>query len=334
MMATQSLFGIIKVYKGARVLVAGGTGTIGVPVVRELLNRGANVSIVSLDEKSKAEGIFGRSFDQINFMRLDLTSEDSCKKAVTAQDFVFNLVGIKGSVGIGETKVASYLIPMLRFQTNLMEAAFNEGITRFLFTGSVCSYPQADMHFEDNMWNGIPKQNDRIPGIAKRVGEILGEAFQLEYGWDAVRVVRPSNVYGPYDDFNPATAQVIPSLIHKVLRADSPIKVWGDGSAVRDFIFSEDVAYWMLETLERAPSNYPINLGNGSGLSIKSIAETIVRIINPDCKLVWDSSGPVGDPIRIMSMNRAKEVLGFHQLTTIEEGITRTVDWYREQALY
>lgn len=320
-------------YRGTRVLVAGGTGTIGVPVVRELLKRGAKITLVSLDDKSRAESIFGHRFEEMNFMSLDLTSEDSCKKAVASQDFVFNLVGIKGSVGIGETKVASYLIPMLRFQTNLMEAAYNEGVTRFLFTGSVCSYPQANMHFEDNMWNGMPKQNDRIPGIAKRVGEILGEAFQLEYGWDAVRVVRPSNVYGPFDDFNPETAQVIPSLIYKVLHATSPINVWGDGSAIRDFIFSEDVAFWMLEALERAPSNYPINLGNGNGLSIKTIAETIVRVINPDCKLVWDSSGPVGDPIRIMSMDRAKEVLGFHQITSIEEGITKTVAWYREQAL-
>jgi len=319
-------------YKDARVLVAGGTGTIGVPVVRQLLNRGAKVTIVSLDDKSRAEAIFGRLFDQINFLRLDLTSEDSCRTAVTSQNFVFNLVGIKGSVGIGETKVASYLIPMLRFQTNLMEAAFNEGITRFLFTGSVCSYPQANMHFEDNMWNGMPKQNDRIPGIAKRVGEILGEAFQLEYGWDAVRVVRPSNVYGPFDDFNPATAQVIPSLINKIMFANTPIKVWGDGSAVRDFIFSEDVAHWMLEALERAPSNYPINLGNGHGLSIKTIAETIVRVVNPNCELVWDSSEPVGDPMRVMSMDRAREVLGFHQLTTIEEGITKTAEWYREQS--
>ena len=320
-------------YKDARVLVAGGTGTIGVPVVRQLLNRGAKVTIASLDDESRVQSIFGRHFDQINFMRLDLTSEEACKKAVASQDFVFNLVGIKASVGIGETKVASYLIPMLRFQTNLMEAAFNEGITRFLFTGSVCSYPQASTHFEENMWNGMPKQNDRIPGIAKRVGEILGEAFQLEYGWDAVRVVRPSNVYGPFDDFNPATAQVIPSLIYKVLHANMPIKVWGDGSAIRDFIFSDDVAYWMLEALEKAPSNYPINLGNGQGLTIKMIAETIVRVINPDCKLVWDPAGPAGDPIRIMSMDRAKEVLDFHQKTTIEQGIIKTVAWYREQAL-
>ena len=154
---------------------------------------------------------------------------------------VFNLVGIKGSVGIGETKVASYLVPMLRFQTNLMEASFLEGVDRFLFVGSVCSYPQAEVHFEDNMWNGMPKQNDRIPGIAKRVGELMGEAYQLEYGWDAVRIVRPSNVYGPYDDFNPATAQVIPALINRMVNGENPVKVWGDGSAIRDFIYSEDV---------------------------------------------------------------------------------------------
>jgi GDP-L-fucose synthase len=146
-----------------------------------------------------------------------------------------------------------------------------------------------------------------------------------------VRVVRPSNVYGPYDDFNPATAQVIPSLIHKVLNEQGPVKVWGDGSAIRDFIFSDDVAYWMTEALEHAPSNYPINLGNGVGLSIKKIADTIVEIANPSCELQWEPTGPVGDPIRVMSMERAKAVIGFESRTSLVDGITRTIKWYKNQ---
>ena len=136
-------------YEGKNILVAGGTGTIGIPLVRQLIQRQANVRIASLDTPERVETLFG---PDVTHMRLDLTLSDACKKAVKNQEFVFNLVGIKGSVGIGETKVASYLIPMLRFQTNLMEASFNEGIQRFLFVGSVCSYPQADIHYEENMW--------------------------------------------------------------------------------------------------------------------------------------------------------------------------------------
>ena len=319
-------------YNDARVLVAGGTGTIGIPLVKQLIDRGYHVTIASIDSEEKFFKSFGELGKKIIFKRLDLTEISACNEAVKSMDFVFNLVGIKGSVGIGETKVASYLIPMLRFQSNLIEAAYKAKVTRFLFTGSICSYPQSDMHFEDNMWNGMPKQNDRIPGIAKRVGELLGEAFELEYGWDAVRVVRPSNVYGPFDDFNPASAQVIPSLIHKILHSDGPVKVWGDGSALRDFIYSEDVAYWMLEALERAPSNFPINLGNGEGISIKDIAQKICSIIDPNCELEWVSSGPTGDPVRIMSIERAKDVLGFYTRTDLEQGILKTFNWYTNQS--
>lgn len=318
-------------YKGARVLVAGGTGTIGVQVVKQLLNRGSIVTIASLDNAIKIQTIFGVDSSRIVFKHLDLTLIESCNEAVKDQDFVLNLVGIKGSTGIGETKVASYLIPMLRFQTNLMEAAFNQKISRFLFTGSVCSYPQSELHIEENMWNGMPKQNDRIPGIAKRVGELLGEAFELEFGWDAVRVVRPSNVYGPYDDFNPLTAQVIPSLIHKANSSVDDIDVWGDGTAIRDFIYSEDVAFWMLEALEKAPSNYPINLGSGAGVTIREIAETVVRIVRPELRINWIPSGPVGDPVRVMSIERARKVLEFTPRTSLAEGLAKTNNWYRNQ---
>ena len=319
-------------YDGSRVLVAGGTGTIGIPLVKQLIKLGADVSVVSLDKETKAQNVFGQDFEKINFFRYDLTDIENCKRVTKGQDFVFNLVGIKGSVGIGEKKVASYLIPMLRFQTNLMESSFLSGVKRFLFTGSVCSYPQSELHIEENMWNGLPKQNDRIPGIAKRVGEIMGEAFELEYGWDAVRVVRPSNVYGPFDDFNPASAQVIPALIHKVLYSNGTVRVWGDGTALRDFIYSEDVAHWMLEALEKAPSNFPINLGNGVGVTIKEIADIIVSIIDPSCALEWEKSGPTGDPVRIMSIERAKNVLEFYTRTELNQGILKTVNWYKNQS--
>ena len=312
-------------YKNKRVVVAGATGTIGIPLTRQLVERGAKVTGVSNHSVAHAATILDTA---VNFISADLLDPESCSEIVAGADYVLNLVGIKGSVGIGETKVASYLVPMLRFQTNLMEAAFNEGIERFLFVGSVCSYPQNDIHFEDNMWNGMPKQNDRIPGIAKRVGELLGEAYFLEHKWDAVRIVRPSNVYGPFDDFNPQTAQVIPALIARIVSGEDPLTVWGDGSVERDFIFSEDVAFWMLEALEKAPTCLPINLGSGSTVTIREIVETLVSIIRPETDVVWDESKPSGDKRRLLSMDRAKKEIDFFARTPLRDGLEKTVEWY------
>jgi GDP-L-fucose synthase len=165
-------------------------------------------------------------------------------------------------------------------------------------------------------------------GIAKRAGEAQAEAYQHEYGWDAVRIVRLSNVYGPYDDFDSATAHVIPALIRRMVEPGNPVRVWGDGTAVRDFIFSEDVVDGMLLAMEKAPSCYPINLGSGTGYTIKRIAETIASLVPAKKELAWDSSMPVGDKIRVLAVDRAKEVLGFTIKTPIEAGLKHTIDWY------
>jgi GDP-L-fucose synthase len=314
-------------YSGKKVLVAGGTGTIGIPLVKKLIKQGAEVSVVSLDSEEYAKSVLGKS---VHFKRSDLTLMENCAAATKDQDYVFNLVGIKGSVGIGETKVASYFVPMLRFQTNLMDASFKSNVGGYMFVSSVCIYPQASEHFEDNAWNGMPKQNDRIPGLAKRIGEIQGETYLKEYGWDAVKILRPSNVYGPFDDFNPKSAQVIPSLITRVLRGENPLRVWGDGSAIRDFIYSEEVAYWLLEAMIKAPPCVPINLGSGTGYSIKEVAETICDIHPDPVKVEWDTTKPSGDPIRIMNMDRAKELLNFEKKISLREGITETIKWLKD----
>ena len=175
----------------------------------------------------------------------------------------------------------------------------------------------------------MPKQNDRIPGIAKRIGELQAEAYLLEHGWDAVRVLRPANVYGPFDDFNPASAQVIPSLIARILSGENPLMVWGDGSAKRDFIFSEDVASWILESILKAPPCVPINLGSGNAVSIQELVELLKKIIRPSLEIGWDASMPSGDPCRQLSIERARSLIGYEVLTSLEIGLRRTVNWYR-----
>ncbi len=314
-------------YDGKQVLVAGGTGMIGVPLIHALKKAGADVTVVSLESEAYARGLLGPS---IKFLRGDLTQYRTCEKAVEGQDYVFNLVGIKGSVGIGVKRAASYFVPMLRYQSNLLEAAFREGVSRYLFVSSICAYPPSDLHVEDNVWNGLPKQNDRYAGIAKRVGEIEAETYQHEYGWDAVRVVRPSNVYGPLDDFNPATGQVVPALIRRVLDGESPLRIWGDGSVVRDFIFVQDVVDGLMLAMEKAPPCFPINLGSGLPTTIRELAEIIVTESKMPTAIEWDPSKPSGDSVRLLSIERAGETLGWRPRTRLREGIQETIHWYLE----
>ena len=315
-------------YRNKNVLVAGGTGTIGIPMVRLLTSAGANVTVASLDEESFAKSVFPNGVD---FIRIDLTDERNCLTVCKGRDMVFNLVGIKGSVGIGETKVASYLVPMLRFQTNLMDAAHKESVSHYLFVSSICAYPQSNQpKQEESAWDGMPRQNDRIPGLAKRIGEIQAEAYKLEYGWDGIRAIRPSNVFGPFDDFNPKTAQVIPALIARIHGGENPLKVWGNGDVVRDFIFSEDLAYWLLKAMKDAPGSTPINIGSGEPITIQTIVENIVSVSNQKPLVEWQESGPAGDPYRLLSIERARELIDYQQMTSLADGLRKTIEWFLE----
>lgn len=313
-------------YQGKKVLVAGGTGMIGTCMVRRLLEENCDITVASLESEKYAKTLFGSS---IRFIQIDLTDLNNCLSVTKGKDIVVNLLGIKGSVGIGQSKAASMLVPMLRFQTNLMDASFRNDVTNFLFVSSICVYPQSNKpKNEDSAWDGQPKQNDRIPGLAKRIGEVQAESYFLEHNWRAVKIVRPSNVYGPYDDFNPKTAQVIPALIAQMIRGENPLSVWGDGSAVRDFIYVDDVVRGMLLTLAKAPPCTPINLGSGKGVTIKKVVDTIANAVPKKPKIRWDTTKPTGDPVRILSVKRAKTLLHFQAKTSLEEGIKKTVEWY------
>lgn len=315
-----------KFYNRKKVLVAGGTGMIGISMINQLLQHDCEITIASLESKEYAEKLFGK---KVKFFQTDLTDIDNCLKVTKGQDLVFNLVGIKGSVGIGQTKTASFLVPMLRFQTNLMDASFKNDVKGFLFVSSICAYPQSNKpKKEESVWDGQPKQNDRIPGLAKRIGEVQAESYVLEYNWQAPKIVRPSNVYGPNDDFNPQTAQVIPALIARMVSGENPVKIWGDGSAIRDFIFVEDVVEGMLLALENAPPATPINLGSNEGVTIKKVAQTIANTVPTKPDLSWDVNKPTGDPVRILSMKLAENLLGFKAKTSLDDGIKKTVEWY------
>ncbi len=312
-------------WQGKRVLITGGTGTIGVPLYHRLLALGANVLAVSLDSDERAQAVLG---SLNNFRRADLCQYENCLKMSEGIDFVFHLVAIKGCTTIGFSRVASAYIPFLLSNTHMMEAARVNGVARYMFVGSIGQYPNTEVRHEDDVWNGPPEANDKFMGIAKRAGEAQAEAYLHEYNWDAVRIVRLSNVYGPFDDFDKSTAHVIPSLIHKMIDGPSPVKVWGDGTAVRDFIFSSDVVDGMLTAMEKAPPCVPINLGSGRGCTIKELAETIARLVPNPRTIEWDSSMPTGDKKRVLDVTRALELIDFRAETSLEKGISSTINWY------
>ncbi len=315
----------LYMYKGKKVLVTGGTGTIGSALVKKILELGAEVTVVSIDSRERAKSVLG---DLSLFRFGDLRDYNTCVEVSKGQDYVFHLMAVKGNTQSGLSKVASAYVPFLLCNTNMMEAAFRNGIKKYLFVGSIGEYPALDIRHEDDLWKGPPAANDRYMGIAKRAGEAQAEVYLHEYGWDAVRIVRPANVYGPYDDFDPRTAHVIPSLIHRMISGEDPVKIAGDGSAVRDFIYVEDVVDGMLLALDKAPACLPINLGSGIGTNIRALVQTIADLVPKRPAIKWDPSLPIGDQVRILNTTRAKEILGFEAKISLREGIKKTIDWY------
>ena len=310
-------------YANKNVLVTGGTGLIGRPLVELLLQAGANVRVASLDDESRCPA--GAEFVRGNLMHWDF-----CHKIAKDIDYVFHLVGIKGSPAMTSKKPASFFVPIISVNTNMMEAARQAGVKRYLYTSSIGVYSPAEVLYEDDVWKTFPSENDKFAGWAKRMGELQAEAYKIEYGWDNIAMVRPANVYGPYDNFDPNTAMVIPSLIKRALGGENPLIVWGDGSQVRDFIHARDVARGMLLALENI-TGQPINLGSGVGVTIRRIVEIIVSNMKIKPEVVWDTSKPSGDRKRVMDISRARAI-GFQPIISIEEGIKGVMDWYQENA--
>lgn len=307
-------------YKDKRVLVTGGTGMIGRPLVKMLLAAGARVRIASLDDPSRAH-------PQAEFVRANLTRFDNCLDVCRGMDYVFQLVGVKGSPAMTAKNPANFFVPVILFNTNMMEAARQAGVGNYLFTSSVGVYSPAEVFKEDDVWKTFPSENDKFAGWAKRMGELQAEAYAIQYGWDKICIVRPANVYGPYDNFDPANAMVIPSLIRRALSGENPFTVWGDGSPVRDFIHADDVARGMMLVMEKG-YNKPVNLGSGVGITIRELVEIVVDNLETKPKVVWDTSKPAGDKRRVMEMSRARS-LGFTPQVSFQTGIKDVMDWYR-----
>ncbi len=307
-------------FQNKNILVTGGSGMIGRALTSKLLDLGANVTVVDLHWPLEL-------VKKVTYINKDLRSQQNCEEICENKDYVFNLIGVKGSPQACATQPADFMVPMLQFNTNMMEAARRADVDWYLYTSSVGVYSPAEIFYEDDVWNSFPSPNDKFAGWAKRMGELQAEAYAIQYGWNKVSIVRPANVYGKFDNFNPVNSMVIPSLIRKA-QENEVLEVWGDGSSIRDFIFADDVADGMIHCVTNKVTQ-PVNLGSGCGFSIKEIVEMVTKSSGKNPEVKWLTDKPSGDKIRILSSERAKSY-GIHSKTKLEDGIKIVTDWFIE----
>lgn len=305
-------------FENEKVLVTGGSGMIGRSLVNLLLKRGAIVTIADLTKPVDLP-------DGVEFVQVDLRFFDNCLDICKGKDYIFHLAGVKGSPKMCVEQPVDFMVPMLQFNTNMTQAAFESNVKWYLYTSSVGVYSPAEVFYEESVWDTFPSPNDKYAGWAKRIGELQTETYSKQYGWDRISIVRPANVYGPYDNFNPNNAMVVPSLIRKAQESDI-LEVFGDGSPIRDFIHADDVAKGMLHVVENKITE-PINLGSGGGYSIKNLVDLVLKYSGRDIPVKWLTDAPSGDMKRLMSTDKMKKY-GLDITVSLEEGIKSTTDWF------
>ena len=302
---------------GKKAIVTGGTGMIGREVVRLLLNHGCLVTSVSLDDLALDP--------RAKYEKGDLADLKFCLDISAGADYVFHVAGIKGSVVVTKEKPASFFVPLLMMNTNMLEAARRNNVHKVLYTSSIGAYAPAEVFVESNDDLTIPPM-DMFPGWAKRMAEMQIEAYRVQYGMNNFAIVRPSNIYGPGDNFDEKNAMVIPSLISRVHRGDSPVQIWGDGSSERDFLHATDAAIGIILACIRGTDGKPINLGCGYGITIKSLVQTLQEVT--PFNYFFDTSKPSGFPRRIMDMVYAEQRIGFVPQISLKQGLDQVWKWF------
>jgi GDP-L-fucose synthase len=300
-----------------KILVTGGAGFLGKQVIAQLLDAGAKLDNISVPRSKTC----------------DLRKLEHCEAAVAGQDLVIHLAAHVGGIGLNREKPAELFYDNLMMGTQLIHAAYQAKVKKFVCVGTICAYPKfTPVPFkEDDIWNGYPEETNAPYGVAKKALLVQLQAYRQQYGFDGIYLL-PVNLYGPEDNFNPASSHVIPALIRKVYEAKQQgvkqLPVWGDGSPTREFLFSEDAARGIVMGAQSYDDGEPVNLGTNYEISIRDLVELICRLMEFEGELVWETDQPNGQPRRCLDTTRAKEAFGFTAQVSLEEGLRRTIDWY------
>ncbi len=299
-----------------KVLVTGGTGLIGRQVVEKLLLQGSKVTIVSLDQVTVD--------NRVNLTFGDLTELGFCKKITQGFDYICHLAGIKASIEISKSHLASHFVPTMMMNCNLLEAAFQNQVKALVYTSSIGAYPADEAVLHEEIKYEKPPMD--FAGWAKRMGELQIHAYKVQHSLENFSIVRLPNVYGPGDNFDPTNAMVIASLMARIKSGETPLKVWGDGTAKRDFLYSADAADGILLALEKGTRGEFVNIGSGKACSVKELVETLSEITN--CLYEFDLSKPSGAPLKLLDIQRAKEWLNYQPKFSLKDGLIETWNWF------
>jgi GDP-L-fucose synthase len=299
------------------ILITGGAGFLGSFLVKRLLDAGADASLIRIP----------RSNDS------DLRTWENCVKAVKDIDLVIHLAARVGGIGFNRKYPARLFYDNAIMGIQLMEAARQESVKKFVAVGTVCAYPKfTPVPFsEDDLWNGYPEETNAPYGLAKKMMLVQSQAYRLEYGFNSIFLL-PVNLYGPGDNFDPDSSHVIPALIKKFVEAvrdgHRSVDVWGTGHASREFLYVDDAALGIQLATEKYNKPDPVNIGSGKEISIIELVKIVCRLTGFDGAVHWDTSKPDGQPRRCLDVGRASREFGFEAKMGFEEGLKRTVDWY------
>ncbi|MGD2027102.1 MAG: GDP-L-fucose synthase [Anaerolineales bacterium] len=305
-------------WKDKRVCVTGGAGFLGSFVLENLAQRGA-------------EDVFVPRIEDYDLTKL----EDQDRMLDDAQpDLIIHLAALAGGIGANRDAPAEFFYKNLMMGVPLMHKAWEKGVGKFVAIGTICAYPKyTPIPFkEENLWEGYPEETNAPYGLAKKMLLVQAQAYREQYGFNAIYLL-PVNLYGPRDNFNLETSHVIPALIRKCIEAqqrnDDHIEVWGTGSPTREFLYAGDAAEGILLAAENYDGPEPINLGSGMEISIKNLVELIVELTGFEGEIVWDTNKPDGQPRRALDVQRAENYFGFKAEVPFEEGLRRTIEYYK-----
>ena len=315
-------------FSGAKVLVAGGTGFIGVNLINRLLSLGADVRATI----HRKEPVIWD--ERIEYVRCDLTRMEDCKKVVSDMDYVFLCAANTSGAAVIQSTPLVHVTPNIVMNSQMLEAAYFAKVKKFVWLSSNAAYPPSGDRpvREEEMFDGEPYEAYFGVAWMKRYTEILCRMYSEKLKNPMATVVlRPSNIYGRYDDFEFETSHVMAALIRRVVERHDPIEVWGTGDDIRDWIYIDDFIDALMLAVEKIDSYNPINIGLGKGYSIKQALQITLEVDGyTEAKVKYDPSKPSMIPVRLIDTTKAETILGFKAKTGLREGIRKTIEWYRE----
>jgi len=321
----------MKFYKGKHVLVSGATGLVGINLLKRLLETDARIRAVYHQRPATIRS------KNITYIKADLTRREDCQRAVVGMDYVFHCAANTSGAAVIDKTPLIHVTSNIVMNAQLLEAAYFARVKKFLWLSSSTGYPSTAGRpvREEEMFNGDPFEKYFCVGWMKRYTEILCQIYGLKLARPMTTIVlRPTNIYGEHDDFHFETSHVMAALIRKVVERQDPIEVWGNGEDVRDLIYVGDLTEAMVGAMQTVKSYAVFNIGLGKGYKVKDLLKKICMSDGfKNCRIVFDPSKPQMIPVRRVDLTKIKKELGFTARTSIEDGIRRTIAWYRENPL-